>query len=225
VRDQTNLPFLDFAVPARAPLPVTKAHAAYSASVALLSEARAAPATADAAIENGPRADAYKDGKTATLKSTHEAEARTAAAAHRLRVEALEVVVDTDGTAAAHAVDEAKAAWADELRKQAAVAELDYAQAIDDARAAAFTVTSARHDLAWLDGFVAYKLERGNADPGVQRVMNFREAQSYELKVPSAGTPLAPFDETIDAVELLNALARAVEPPAPNLDAVESAAA
>lgn len=217
MRDSENRVIEDFAVPPRSPASVLDAHAGFSLLVEQLREARSALGAAEDSIEEGHRedirelSDAFKAGNTAAvLASTNEQRARQAAHEARARIEALERAVDESGSAVCAAIDEEQTAWLLDLRDDVDTAEREYVAAIDQARESLLRLAESRYVAAWLERFNAHKMERGNAPPGTARVMSYREAAAYEVRVP-AGNLSSQFTDTVDAATLIDAAARAVD--------------
>lgn len=217
MRDEYGKPVTDFTVPERAPASVLTAVADYERLCVQLVDEHAALRAAEDAIEVAHRedvqeiADALKSGTSMDVEHVRERAAREARDSQRTKVEGIEQAVDEAGDRVLDAIADAQEGWLSSLESGIGDAEDAYRDAIADARRAVEQLNEARVLADWLRRFRPGACRTGGAAPGKRRTMQWNGAHAHSLFVPAPGSHGSIGMETIAAVDLLDALERAVQ--------------
>jgi hypothetical protein len=194
---------------------VRRAYAEYTSAVETLNHARADFLAAEDAIFEAEQADAQEMksaislGGTAADQHAHARKARETRDDSATKVTACEELVHERGDAVLESIDSAKREWLDTLNVRLSVASREYHEALATVRELMSAIGNVRWTAEWLARFDAHKMGHGNAPPGVNRVMRYRAPAEHEVKLTGVGRSI--FDETIDAMPMLDSLATLVD--------------
>ena len=222
--DEQHKPVCDLLVPTDSPATVQRAYAEYTSAVETLNEAREELLAAEDAIFEAEQADvqevkrAIGAGTAVGDQHAHARKARETRDDVATRVTACEQLVHERGDALLQEIDDAKAEWLNDLEAVLLTTAHGYHAAIATVRESMRAIGAGRYTIQWLERFSAHKLSLGGAPPGTARTLRYREPADHEIKLTGVGRSI--FDETIDAIPMLDLLETLVD-----LDATPTTAA
>jgi hypothetical protein len=213
--DDQHKPVADLLIPTDSPEMVKREYAEYVSAVETLNAARAELLATEDAIFEAEQADvqeiksAIGAGTTVTDQHAHARKARETRDDLATRVTACEQLVHERGDALLESIDSSKAEWLEQLEASLVIAAREYHDAIETVRESMRAIGSSRYTTAWLERFSAHKLSLGGAPPGIARTLRYREPYDHEIKLAAPNSAI--FDESVDALPMLDTLATLVD--------------